>query len=77
MFKLWEKLTASEPSQAEIKTLRGVSEEDSLSPLLFVIANNTGKYSKDVTDTQVKVKLSPFSRGQPEGSLFNSYYTQV
>ena len=22
-----------------------------------------------------KVKLSPFSRGRPEGSLFNSYYT--
>ena len=25
----------------------------------------------------VKVKLSPFSRGQPEGSVFNSYYTEV
>ena len=24
-----------------------------------------------------KVKLSPFSRGRPEGSLFNSYYTEV
>ena len=24
-----------------------------------------------------KVKLSPFSRGRPEGSLFNSYYTKV
>ena len=25
----------------------------------------------------LKVKLSPFSRGRPEGSLFNSYYTEV
>ena len=24
-----------------------------------------------------KVKLSPFSRGRPEGSLFNSYYTEM
>ena len=24
-----------------------------------------------------KVKLSPFSRGWPEGSLFNSYNTEV
>ena len=25
----------------------------------------------------VEVKLSPFSRDRPEGSLFNSYYTEV
>ena len=24
-----------------------------------------------------KVKLSPFSRGRPESSLFKSYYTEV
>ena len=27
--------------------------------------------------TNIKVKLSPFCRGLPESSLFNSYYTEV
>ena len=26
---------------------------------------------------KVKVKLSPFSRGWPEDSLFNNYYTEL
>ena len=30
-----------------------------------------------ILDYKVKVKLSPFSPGRPEGSLFNSYYTEV
>ena len=36
-----------------------------------------GPLKNTLTIIVSKVKLSPFSRGRPEGSLFNSYFTEV
>ena len=42
------------------------------------IAKSTSDERKNfLKQSKSKVKLSPFSRGGPEGSLFDSYYTKV
>ena len=45
-------------------------------PIIFLSDKKTQGFIHNKNSKQ-KVKLSPFSRGQPEGSLYNSNYTEV
>ena len=54
-------------------------ESESITDYIIRTENisNSLKEAGEFINKVSKVKLSPFSQGRPEGSLFNSYYTEV
>ena len=56
-------------------TLKKRFDDESLH--LLIIIENDKDILKKRFSSKVKCRVSDFSRGWPEGSLFNSYYTKV